>query len=124
MHPTAESAQRLRPMAAKPRLRHERMARCAGLAHPADYTGTAVLSTIFFSSGTHEPQLVPHLSLSCSEHSASSGDSAACDARVSAISVSATLKQLQTMRPRALKPCGAFGDGDSSRRPSAATGWP
>src|ERR1700736_3256245 len=80
---------------------------------------------IFFSSGTHDPQLVPHLSLSCNDASNAPGlprPDKSCAASASLISCSATLKQLQTIRPCGLKPWGALADGINSRRPSAATG--
>src|SRR3569832_1491392 len=81
-------------------------------------------STIFFNSGTHDPQLVPHLSCCCKPVSNASGleRCAFCTDNISAISLSATLKQLQITRPRGLNPCGGLDDGTSSIRPSAATG--
>jgi hypothetical protein len=76
---------------------------------------------IFLSSGTQDPQFVPHFKRVCKPASTSTGEPSS-DSRAVLISVSATFKQLHTTLPRALKPCGALVLGMSNNRPNLATG--
>ena len=74
-----------------------------------------------FSSGRHEPQLLPHSSRPCNASSCASGVPL-IEASAASIWRSLTSKQLQTCLPRAATATGAFAPGINSSRPYACAG--
>ena len=94
---------------------------------------TRLERTIRLSSGKHEPQVVPHLSVPCSD--ASRASSVAKDpapllpklmpwlklVKCSSIAASVTFRQVQTSLPRffieSATAAGGFAPGKSSKRP-------
>lgn len=72
--------------------------------------------TIRRSSGTQEPQLVPHFKLACSEAMRSSAPPVPA-ANCSSIAASVTFRQVQICRPRDRIAFGAVAPGASNKRP-------